>query len=294
MPVETYDQEKSSIYTAPFSVQFLTLTKRSWLTTLRDVALTKARFGQAIVIGLLIGLIYLRIPDNQKSIQNLTGVMFFIMVNQSMGGVFGVLQTFGLELPMFHREYQAGMYTPGSFFLSRTMSEVPFQLFFPCLFVSVTYWMVGFNPDVDRFFTFMFIIVLTSNAAFSLGYVVSTMSPSVQVALALGPVILLPFIIFGGFFINTLSIPAYFSWLEYVSFFKYGFEALAINEFQDKVIGCDPGENCDVTDGNKVIINLGLDINNFWRDIGILLALLIGFRIFSYFFLWMRSKQKHS
>ena len=38
--------------------------------------------------------------------------------------------------------------------------------------------------------------------------------------------------IFGGFFVNTDSIPPYFIWIHYVSFITYGFETLAKNEIR--------------------------------------------------------------
>lgn len=60
----------------------------------------------------------------------------------------------------------------------------------------------------------MGIIVLTANTAVSLGYAVSTLSSSVSVALALGPVVLIPFMLFGGFFVNSDDVPVYFKWLE--------------------------------------------------------------------------------
>jgi len=249
---------------------------------------------QAIILSVFAGLIYLNVgrDNNQKSIQNINGAIFFVLINQSISGIFGVMQTFPLELPMFQREHKAQMYSPSAFFLARSVSDIPFQLLLPTIFVSIVYYFIGLNPPADRFFGFLGTILLTSNAAFSLGYAISAAAPTVGVALAVGPLVLMPLLIFGGFFVNTASIPDYFIWLEYISFFKYGFEAIVVNEWQGKLIGCDPDEVCALTTGENVIQSLSLDANNFGRDLGVLAVLLIGFRCIAFLFLLRRSRQR--
>lgn len=45
------------------------------------------------------------------------------------------------------------------------------------------------------------------------------------------PVIVIPMLVFGGFYINQATIPVYFAWLQWFSYFRYSYEALAINEW---------------------------------------------------------------
>ena len=74
--------------------------------------------------------------------------------------------------------------------------------------------MIGLNDNGGRYIEFALGLILTSNAAQSLGYALAIGAPSVQVALAMGMPIILPFILFGGLFINIDSIPKYFYWLR--------------------------------------------------------------------------------
>ncbi|KAK5982669.1 hypothetical protein GCK32_021611, partial [Trichostrongylus colubriformis] len=46
------------------------------------------------------------------------------------------------------------------------------------------------------------------------------------------PIFVIPMFAFGGFFITFESIPSYFKWLSALSYFKYSYEALAINEWE--------------------------------------------------------------
>jgi len=41
-------------------------------------------------------------------------------------------------------------------------------------------------------------------------------------------------ILFGGFFIGVDQIPVWLSWLQYLSYIKYGFAAIMQNEFVDR------------------------------------------------------------
>lgn len=70
------------------------------------------------------------------------------------------------------------------------------------------------------------------------GYLISCASSSISMALSIGPPLIIPFLLFGGFFLNSGSVPFYFEWLSYLSWFRYGNEALLINQWAD--VG--PGE----------------------------------------------------
>jgi len=127
--------------------------------------------------------------------------------------VFGVLQSFPLEKPVLQRELESGSYRSDTWYMSRSLSEVSFQFIFPIIFCSITFWMMGLRDDFGVFLTFTGIILLATNAALSYGYMISALAPSVEVALAIGPVTIMPMFLFSGFFINTESIPVFLIWL---------------------------------------------------------------------------------
>ena len=65
----------------------------------------------------------------------------------------------------------------------------------------------------------------------SYGLCISVIIPKLDVAMAFFPILSIPLIILGGFFVNTNNIPKYLIWIEYISMFKYSFHAAALNEF---------------------------------------------------------------
>ena len=118
-----------------------------------------------------------------------------MILNQSMSGVFGVLFTFTGELPIFLREYKSGLYGVFPYYLARTGSELPYQLLFPFVFVTIAYWMIGLRDEGGSYISFTLAILLTANSAMSLGYLLGSAAPTIGVALALGAPILLPFMV---------------------------------------------------------------------------------------------------
>ena len=203
-------RHREGVYTASFRTQIRGLLWRSALTILRDKMLTKARAGQTLIMSLVIGLIYLRLGNSQTDVQNRIGAIFIMLMNQSMGSVFGILAMWAAELPIYQREHRAGLYSSYAYYIARSVAEIPTQVVWPFLFVTIAYWMIGLNDNGSRYIEFALAIILTANAAMSLGYALAIGAPSVQVALALGMPIILPFLLFGGLFINSSDIPKYF------------------------------------------------------------------------------------
>jgi hypothetical protein len=74
-------------------------------------------------------------------------------------------------------------------------------------------------------------------------------SPSVVAAITIGPVVMTPLIIFGGYFSNNESYPDSFSWFRQVTPFSHYFQALCINEFRGKPLksGVDPLKELNFT-----------------------------------------------
>ena len=66
------------------------------------------------------------------------------------------------------------------------------------------------------------------------------MFSDMKLAQSVLPNIMLPFMLFAGFFANRESMPKWISWLEYVSPMKYYYELVMTNEFEDRGIVPNP------------------------------------------------------
>lgn len=77
----------------------------------------------------------------------------------------------------------------------------------------------------------MLILFLIYNASGGYSLIIGTLFSDKQLAVTLTPVLIIPFMLFAGFFVNQDNIPVYLIEFQYLSIFKYGYQALFLNEF---------------------------------------------------------------
>jgi ABC-type transport system involved in multi-copper enzyme maturation permease subunit len=177
------------------------------------------------------------------------------------------------------------MFRVGPYFFARICAETPHLMFFTVLFGAICYFMVGFNPAADRFFFFLLILLVNCAAAQSMGMLIASIVPTQQIAFAVAPLLITSLMIFAGFYINVGSIPPWFIWVYWISFFHYGFEALMLNEFSGTTFNCpDAPALCQFPNGNAIIENLSLTnpSSHPWIDIAILVGIIIVLRALTY------------
>mmetsp|Transcript_12407 Transcript_12407/g.21004 ORF Transcript_12407/g.21004 Transcript_12407/m.21004 type:complete len:659 (+) Transcript_12407:234-2210(+) len=281
------DQEKKMRqYANGWLTECSILFRLQFWQTIRNPFATTVMLGQTVFLAILTGLIYLRIGTDQRSIQDRAGVLFFVITNQAFGALASLTQ-FLEEREVFVRERTAGAYRTSSFFLSTWFMEFPERIIFPFIFSVIVYWMVGLNPQAGCFFIFFVIVMLVSMVASSYTSFVGTLTGNAKVAQAVSPIFIVIMLIFGGFFINTNSIPVYFIWLQYLSFFKYSYEAAIVNEFTGLTFTCDASVQrngvCPMPDGQYVIYEyLKLGKLSIWANILVLVGMVLAYRLAAY------------
>ena len=59
-----------------------------------------------VVFGMFVGLLYLRMGNAQVDVQNKTGAMFFMIINQVMSNVFSTVDVFPSNLKIFKYDHE--------------------------------------------------------------------------------------------------------------------------------------------------------------------------------------------
>ena len=67
------------------------------------------------------------------------------------------------------------------------------------------------------------ILILMYNASSGYSLIISASFSDKQLAVTLTPVLIIPFMLFAGFFVSSDNIPWYLKEFEYLSIFKYGY-----------------------------------------------------------------------
>ena len=116
-----------------------------------------------------------------------------------------------------------------TYFIGRTGINFPFELLYPTAGLVIIYWATDFGAQTV---TEMFKLIVVENGIYfgaaSYGLIYAALIPKLQTAMALVPVLIIPFMLLGGFFINLEDyhdIRVIFYPIMYLSPFRYGFQA---------------------------------------------------------------------
>lgn len=156
-------------YRASWFTQFIAILWRSWLSVLKEPMLVKVRLLQTTMVALLIGIIFYGQTLTQDGVQNINGAMFLYLTNMTFQNVFAVINVFCVELPVFMRESRSRLYRTDTYFLGKTLAELPLFIVVPFLFVVLSYFLIGLQPGWGHFFNAFLIITLICNVATSFG-----------------------------------------------------------------------------------------------------------------------------
>jgi len=134
-----------------------------------------------------------------------------------------VILIFPDERPVFLREVNNNMYNVSPYFWAKVFSELPFSILTPSIFGCIVYYAIGYTPDFGIFIRFLLILILIYNASSGYSLIISASFSDKQLAVTLTPVLIIPFMLFAGFFVSADKIPWWLKEFEYLSIFKYGY-----------------------------------------------------------------------
>ncbi|KNC98696.1 uncharacterized protein SPPG_06376 [Spizellomyces punctatus DAOM BR117] len=271
--------------------EFLILFERAWLDVLRSKPVVIASFVRTAVLVILIGFAFWQLDKDQRGIQNRAGILFLWPINQVFVTIQPIVATFPLERVIMLRERSAGSYRVSSFYISKVLSQAIPAVFYSMLACVPLYWMIGLQHSAWKFFAWLLINALETTAAVALGFMVSSGVETVQMAMAVAPMIAVVFLLFGGNIINNGSLGWWFKWLHYVSPIGYAYRSFMQLEFRGLSLSCQPDEPCTPT-GELVLQQQDLNGLSVWACAGILVALSTWWFLTGYVLLRKTSKPK--
>ncbi|KAF0972059.1 hypothetical protein FDP41_009755 [Naegleria fowleri] len=266
--------------------QFFVMFVRGFLNQWRDFKYTKIRIVQQIIYAILVGCIYFQTKNDQNSVQNKLGLLFFVVTNQWSNSFGTPISTFRGERLYFMRERGAKCFSISSYYFGRLLADLLLIVPHPVVFGTIIYLLAGLTLTAERYLVFIFIVFILSQTSHSFGTMLAILVPRSDIATMILPPISTTFHVFSGFYRNIEQIPVWLSWFTYCSPFNYGFKALIINEFQGRRIECpeNPNEICRFPTIDFILDYYGMnnDLLNMWFNIAIVFGISIGMRIIAF------------
>ena len=268
-------------------LQVIWIMLSSSVNEVRNKNFLIARAMQSVFLAFVLGLLYLRIDNDQSTIADRNGILFFAIISISFNEILAALTVFGVERAVFFRERDSGTYRISAYWVGKQLSLLPWQLLFPSLFIVVAYFMIGLQQTLEKFFIFYATIVFVGLFTGSVGLILGASLPP-TIAGAIAPLNNILAIVFAGFLVNLDNIPKFIAWLQYISYAKYAFDSVVQNEYTGLKLTCTAdklvGDGvCPYTRGEQVIESLQLTELDYWQDLLILLAFIVFARVALYF-----------
>uniref|UniRef100_A0A3Q2WUL0 ATP-binding cassette, sub-family G (WHITE), member 2a n=1 Tax=Haplochromis burtoni TaxID=8153 RepID=A0A3Q2WUL0_HAPBU len=218
-------------YTTGFFTQFRWVLKRTFRNLILNPQTSIAQVAVTILLALVVGALFFNVQNDSSGIQNRTGALFFIVVNQCFGSL-SAAELFIAERKIFIHEYISGYYRVSVYFLCKILSDIITLRTIPAIvFTCVAYFMVGLKPTAGAFFFYMLTVALCSYTATSMAFAISADQTVVAIANIFMTISCVFMMIFAGLLVNIPSIASWLAWLKYLSIPRYGLSALQANEF---------------------------------------------------------------
>ncbi|KAI3517693.1 hypothetical protein L1887_16910 [Cichorium endivia] len=271
--------------------EIIALYSRFWKIIYRTKQLLLTNTLQALVVGLVLGTIYINIGFGKTGIEKRFGLFAFTLTFL-LSSTTETLPIFINERPILLRETSSGVYRLSSYLIANTLVFFPYLLAIAIVYSVSVYFLVGLCQTWQAFGYFVLVIWVIVLMANSFILFLSSVAPNYITGTSLVTILLAGFFLFSGYFISKESMPKYWVFMHYFSMYKYALDALLINEYSCLINRCliwydEKNQTCMLT-GADVMLKKGLHENQRWTNIYILIGFFVFYRVLCLLFLIRR------
>ncbi|CAI0420522.1 unnamed protein product, partial [Linum tenue] len=220
-----YGIPEMQLLKACLSREFLLMKKNSFVFIFKIVQLT--------VMALILMTLFLKTQMHRETVIDgviYMGALFFIVSMIIFNGMADLSMTVA-KLPVFYKQRNFGFYPSWAYSLPSSFLQIPTTLVEVAVWVSITYFMIGFDPELSRFLKQYFLLVLVGQMSGSLFRFLAAIGRNVIVASTLSSFILLVLMTLSGFVLSRDKINKFWIWGYWISPFMYADNAILANEF---------------------------------------------------------------
>lgn len=200
-----------------------------------------------------------------------TGALFFGVVMIMFNGMSEISMTIA-KLPVFYKQRDFLFYPSWAYALPSWVIKIPVSFLEAAVWTILTYYVVGFDPNISRFFKQYLILLLVNQMSSGLFRFIGALGRNMIVANTFGSFALLLVFALGGFVLNRDDVKSWWIWGYWSSPMMYAMNGIAVNEFlghswRTPING--------TTLGKMVILGRGFFAEAYWYWIAV--VALIGF-----------------
>ncbi|CAI0473877.1 unnamed protein product [Linum tenue] len=243
---------------------------REFLLMKRNSIVHIFKLLQLALMGIVLMTLFFRSGMTRDSVLDgmvYMGALFFIVIMIIFNGM--AEQSLNIaKLPIFYKQRNYLFYPPWAFSLPPCILQIPTAILEAAVWVFITYFMIGFDPELSRFFKQFFLLILVSKMSNALFRMMSGLGRTAVLTNLLAGFTLLTLLALSGFVMSRENINKFWIWGYWASPFMYAQNAVVVNEFLGKSWSHVPPGSI-VPLGVQVLKSRGFFTNEYWYWIGI-------------------------
>ncbi|XP_062163258.1 pleiotropic drug resistance protein 1-like isoform X3 [Alnus glutinosa] len=228
LTTKKYGVSKKELFRACLWREFLLMKRNSFVYIFK--------MSQLTLLAFITMTIFLRTEMHRDTVKDggiYMGALFFTVLVAMFNGI-SELNMAIMKLPVFYKQRDLFFYPSWAYSLPTWILKIPITLVEVAIWVVMTYYVIGFDPDIGRFFKQYLIILCINQMASGLFRFMAALGRNVIVASTVGSFALLAVQVLGGFVISREDVQKWLYWAYWVSPLMYGQNAIAVNEFLGK------------------------------------------------------------
>jgi ATP-binding cassette subfamily G (WHITE) protein 2 (SNQ2) len=135
-----------------------------------------------------------------------------------------------------HRDFS--LYRPTAYVVARMLVDIPNTVLQASFFSIIFYFMVGFQVNAAKFFTFWILTIISALCFVSYFRMIGSLFKVFDNASKVGGFSMTVMAVYGGYFIPFNQMHPWLKWLFWLNPAGYGYEAIIANEFQGLTLSC--------------------------------------------------------
>ncbi|KAF5193457.1 Pleiotropic drug resistance abc transporter [Thalictrum thalictroides] len=242
---------------------------REWLLMKRNSFVYVFKMMQLIFVAFIAMTIFLRTEMKRNTVTDggvYMGAMFFAIVTVMFNGFAEVSMTIA-KLPVFYKQRDLLFYPSWAYALPSWILRIPTSFAEVFIWIGLTYYVIGFDPNIFRMLKHFLILLLTGQMASGLFRLVAAVSRDMVIANTFGSFVLLVVMALGGFVMSRVNVKKWWIWGYWISPLTYCQNAIGVNEFLGHSWNHFP-PNKTVTLGIEVLESRGIFTSASWYWIG--------------------------
>ncbi|XP_038682251.1 pleiotropic drug resistance protein 3-like [Tripterygium wilfordii] len=284
MPLNMSKRHKDALVSNIYSVGKWELFKacmtREWLLMKRNSFVHVFKSAQLVVVAAITMTIFLRtwMKIDMVHATYYMGSLFYALIRLMTNGIAELSLTVS-RLPVFYKQRDFYFYPAWAYSIPAAILKIPFSFLDAFLWTAITYYVIGYSPEPERFFRQMLLLFLVHQVSVSMFRLIASIIRNPSIASISSLFCLSVMFLFGGFIIPKPSLPVWLAWCFWLSPLSYAEIGSSVNEFLaprwQKV------SSSNTTLGEQILRKRGLYFNDYfyWISIGALLGFWIIFNI---------------